>query len=228
MRVPEYILMSCLLFTTTLYAMPPEPSVAVVSKVILDVQHKELDRDWEKARRGETLASGDRVKTGEKSIAVVKFKDNSLVRVRELSVLTVTGETRSTSFSKSVNVEKGVVGFNIHKQKSDEEFRFTSPTSVASIRGTGGQFTAGEMSDTLVVVEGTVHLTNKVSSQSVDVLAGFTGVSNPDGSIVTRPSTTEERQAATQASRTSEQENKLELEFRDGKGTRKQLKIDYK
>ena len=158
----------------------------------------------------------------------MKFKDNSLVRVRELSVLTVTGETRSTSFSKSVNVEKGVVGFNIHKQKSDEEFRFTSPTSVASIRGTGGQFTAREMSDTLVVVEGTVHLTNKVSSQSVEVLAGFTGISNPDGTIETRPSTIEERQTATQASRTSEQENKLELEFRDGKGTRKQLKIDYK
>ena len=54
----------------------PNSSVAVVSKVILDVQHKEIDKSWEQARRGETLASGDRVKTGEKSIAVVKFKDN--------------------------------------------------------------------------------------------------------------------------------------------------------
>lgn len=226
----RHILILCLLFSlpSGLHALPPNASVAIVSKVILDVQHKEMNRDWEKAQRGETLASGDRVKTGEKSIAIVKFKDNSLVRVRERSELTVIGENKNSSFSKSVNVEKGVVGFNIQKQKADEEFRFTSPTSVASIRGTGGQFVANQISDTLVVVEGAVHFTNKVSSQSVDVLAGFTGISNPDGSIETRPSTAEERQAATQASSTTGRENTLELEFRDGQGTKKQLKIEYK
>ncbi len=230
MSTTRYFLTICFLFSlpSALHALSPNASVAVVSKVILDVQHKELNREWEKAQRGETLASGDRVKTGEKSIAVVKFKDNSLVRVRERSELTVTGESKNASFSKSVNVEKGVVGFNIQKQKADEEFRFTSPTSVASIRGTGGQFAADALSDTLVVIEGAVRFTNKISSQSVDVLAGFTGISNPDGSIETRPSTAEERKAATQVSSTSERENTLELEFRDGQGTRKQLKIEYK
>jgi len=206
---------------------PANASIALVSKVVLDVKRKELEKDWEIAKRGETLSSGDRVRTGEKSIAIIKFKDNSLVRVRERSELTVTGETRGSSFSKNVNIEGGVVGFNIRKQKKDEEFRFTSPTSVASIRGTGGLFRAHESADTLTVVEGSVLLTNNISTNSVLVRAGFTGISNPDGTIQTRPATNEELAAAQNASSLSEQDNKLEIELRDNQGDRKELKIDF-
>ncbi len=207
---------------------PQRSSVALVSRVILDVSRKEAEKDWAAAKRGETLSTGDRVKTGEKSLAIIKFKDNSLVRVRERSELTVTGEVNARAFSKSVNVEKGVVGFNIKKQNADEEFRFTSPTSVASIRGTGGQFTSQALADTLTVIEGLVRLTNKRSSQFVDVQAGYTGISNPDGTVETRPATPAEQQSALEASRTTEQENRLEFEFRDGQGNRRLLKIDYR
>jgi len=205
-----------------------QSSVALVSRVVLDVTKKQADKEWQKAARGETLTTGDRVKTGEKSLALIKFKDNSLVRVRERSELTVAGEMDGSAFSKSVNVEKGVVGFNIRRQQPDEEFRFTSPTSVASIRGTGGQFSASGTSDTLIVVEGVVRLTNKFSSQYVDVQAGFTGISKVDGTVETRPSSPEERQTAIESSRLSEQDNRLEFEFQDGQGNRKQLRIDYR
>ena len=207
---------------------PAESSVALVSKVVLDVTRKEVTKDWQIAKRGETLSSGDRVKTGEKSVAVIKFKDNSLVRVRERSELTVTGTTQGSSFSKSVNVQSGVVGFNIRKQQPDEVFRFASPTSVASIRGTGGQFTSHDLFDTLTVVEGAVLMTNSKSSDSVVVQAGFTGLSNPDGTISSRPATPEELTAAQNASRLSDQENRLEIELRDNQGNRKELKIDIK
>ncbi len=203
-------------------------SVGLVSKVVLDVTKKDLDRDWQKAERGEMLSSGDRVKTGEKSLAVIKFKDNSLVRVRERSELTVTGAVSGAAFSKSVNVDNGGVGFNIRKQQADEEFRFTSPTSVASIRGTGGLFTSASQSDTLIVTDGLVNFLNKISSESVDVPAGFTGISNSDGSIVRRVSTADEHRIALEAARASDQDNRLEFEFRDRQGERKQLKIDYK
>jgi len=209
-------------------ANPPEASVALVSKVVLDVTRKEATKDWQIAKRGETLASGDMVKTGEKSVAVIKFKDNSLVRLRERSELTVTGTTQGPSFSKSLNVVGGVIGFNIRKQQPDEIFRFASPTSVASIRGTGGQFTSHNLFDTLTVIEGAVLLTNKKSSDSVVVEAGFTGLSNPDGTISTRPATPEELAAAQNASRLSDQENRLEIELRDNQGNRKELKIEIR
>jgi len=207
-------------------ALPPAASsVALISKVVLDVSRKEEGKDWQNAKKGETLASGDKVKTGMKSVAIIKFKDNSLVRVRELTELTVTGSMNGTAFSKSVEMKSGVVGFNIKKQQAGEEFRFSSPTSVASIRGTGGSFTLG---DTLVVIEGVIEFKNTISSRVVNVEAGFTGISNPDGTITTRPSTPGEKAAAEEAARASEQDNRLEFDLRDGRGNSKQLKIDYK
>lgn len=203
------------------------PSVGLVSKVVLDVTRKEPDQEWVKALRGVPLASGDRVKTGERSLAVIKFKDNSLVRVRERSELAVTGDILNRAFSKDVRIDKGAVGFTIQKQRPDEEFRFTSPTSVASIRGTGGAFIRGT-EDTLVVTEGSVLFTNRISNRSVLVEAGFTGISSENGLIITRPSTAAEREAALDAQRAGEQENRLEFEMRDRQGEPKRLRIDYR
>ena len=149
--------------------------VGLLSKVVLDVARREASTDWQMARRGDILSSGDKVKTGEKSVAVIKFRDRSLVRVRERSELTVNETTSGSCVSRSVNLEKGSVGFKLEKQGSDEEFRFTSPTSVASIRGTEGQFVSGLDSDTLTIIEGVVLLTNARSFEAVEVQAG-----NPD------------------------------------------------
>ena len=209
-------------------AVAAEPSIALVSKVIFDVKRKEVSRDWVIAKRGETLASGDMVRTGEKSIAVVKFKDNSLVRVREKSEITVTGTTNGSAFSKSIDLIRGTMGFEVKKQMTGEEFRFSSPTSVASVRGTGGRFISQDGGDTLTVIDGRVRFRNKVSQRELDVDAGFTAISHRNGDIAVRPSTPEERAGAENALRDAEQENRLELEFRDSQGNRKQLKIDFK
>ena len=53
------------------------------------------------------------VRTGEGALAIIKFKDNSLVRLRERSELTVTGTQTGNTMSKSVEVQTGVVGFNV-------------------------------------------------------------------------------------------------------------------
>jgi hypothetical protein len=209
--------------------MPTEPSIAIVSKAIADVTKKDPKaKDWKKAKLGETLGSGDRIRTGERSIAIIKFKDNSLVRVRQRSELTVTGKMKGNTFSKAVNVDNGSVGFNVAKQAPEEEFRFTSPTSVASIRGTGGQFIMSLSGDTVTVLEGLVTLQNKPSSKSVEVGAGFTGLSNPDGTLFSRLATSDEKRSAEEAMKTGDQPMKLELDLRDGQGKTKSLRIDFK
>ena len=142
--------------------------------------------------------------------------------------MTVTGSMNGSAFSKSVEMKSGVVGFNIKKQQTGEEFRFSSPTSVASIRGTGGSFSTAEAADTLIVTEGTIVFTNSSSSLSVNVAAGSTGISKPDGTIVTRPSTPEEKAAAEQAARPTDQDNRLEFDLRDGRGNSRRLRIDFK
>ncbi len=183
------------------HSLQMQPAVAVVCKVVREVSYREAFKDWQIARRGATLSSGDRIRTGENSVAVVKFKDRSLVLVRERSILTITGTTNGSLFTKSVDVENGAAGFNINKQRSNEEFRFSSPTSVASIRGTGGQFVASALSDTLTLIEGEVVLTNLRSYRSVNVQAGYTGISHSDGRIFVRIASPEELSRASSAAR---------------------------
>ena len=207
---------------------PPETTIALVSKVILDVTRKEVGKDWAPAKRGATLVSGERLKTGEKSFAVIKFKDNSMLRVREKSEVLLSGVVQGSSFSKGGELERGIIGFNIKKQQAGEEFRFSSPTSVASIRGTSGQFGSADSIDTLIVLEGLVRLTNKISSQSADVKDGHTGISSPDGILQVRISTPEEKLAAQLASRNGEQNNKLDIELNDGSGNKKNIEIEFK
>jgi hypothetical protein len=79
-----------------------------------------------------------------------------------------------------------------------------------------------------VVIEGAIEFKNTISSIVVNVLAGFTGISNPDGTITTRPSTPEEKAAAEEAARAGEQDNRLEFDLQDGRGNSKRLRIDYK
>jgi hypothetical protein len=227
-RIAPLALSIALLGQSTPALPPVANSVALISKVVLDVSRREVGKDWQSAKKGETLGSGDKVKTGAKSIAIVKFKDNSLVRVRELTELTVTGAMSGSAFSKAVEMKSGVVGFNIKKQQTGEEFRFSSPTSVASIRGTGGSLSSFANADTLIVTAGLVEFSNNISSTKVDVPAGYTGISKPDGTITTRPSTPEERAAAEEAARVSEQDSRLEFDLRDGRGNSKRLKIDFK
>ncbi len=212
----------------TCLAGSPSTTVGLISKVIADVAKKqEAGQDWQKARRGESLTNGDRIRTGEKSMAIIKFMDNSLVRVREQTEVTVTGAMNGSNFQKSVDIRTGVIGFTVQKQHAGEQFKFTSPTSVASIRGTGGSVNSTGSGDTLTVLEGIVSFQNRGSNQSTDVQAGFTGISLPDGSITSRPSTDDERRRAENSLR-GETQKTLEFDLRDSQGRPKRLKIEYK
>src|SRR5260221_12357682 len=153
-------------------------TVALITKIVQDVARKSPPEDWMKATKGDPLISGNQVKTGSRSLAIVKFIDNSIIRVREHSELTITGQSITQgSMSKSVQLNAGGFGFEVKKQKQNEQFRLTSPTSVASIRGTKGKMSGGQGNDTLVVTEGLVNFKNNTSGNDVDVAAGFIGFS---------------------------------------------------
>jgi hypothetical protein len=221
------LVLACFCLPFVAAAAPPDGPIGLLSKVILDVTWKQRSKDWDKATRGQTLGTGDMVRTGPRSLAIIKFKDNSLVHLREKSELTVTGTTTGGSFSKSVEIQTGVVGFNVAKQRAGEEFRFTSPTSVASIRGTAGAFNATQNADTLIVTEGTIRFSNRSSSRILDIVAGFTGISGSDGTVQSRPSTEREKRLAAEALMDG-QGKKLELDLRNPQGKQSRLKIEYK
>ena len=129
-------------------------------------------------------------------------------------------------FTKFIRLWKGGFGFEFRK-KPDEQFRLTSPTAVASIRGTRGMLSGGAGSDTLIITEGTVRFANNVSNREIDVAAGNIGVSSQDGSISSRRATTKELAEADRLA-TGGTLNELKLELRDKQGNKKELKLKYK
>ncbi len=209
-------------------AAPSGVIAAFFAKIIPVVDYKSGPGDWVAAKKGGVLSAGDQVRTGEGALAIIKFNDKSIVKVREKSELLITGEVDENTVLKEIGMQKGVIGFIIGKQNSNEEFRFTSPTSVAAIRGTGGAFIVGTSSDTLVVTEGLIRFTNTISNESGDVAAGFTGISKSDGTLEVRASTQAETAAAQAMVNAGESENSIEFELQDGQGNKKKLKIDYR
>lgn len=201
-------------------------TIAFVNKVIKDVTKRSGQSDWTGATKGEILLSGDQVRTGQKSLALIKFLDNSIVHVRELSLLTLSSDPVNGTQAKTVQLSGGSVGFNVQKQQN-QLFRLTSPTSVASIRGTKGKWSGGAGQDTLVITEGLVNLRNTVADTSVDVPSGFVGFSNRDGSLSLRRATAQELADANNAA-AGGTTNELNLELKDSKGNKKELKIRFK
>lgn len=212
-------------------AVSGEGSVALAVKVIQDVSRKTTEIDWTKAKKGDVVYSGDQLRTGERSIAIVKFKDNSMLRVRENSELKLFGEMKEGKFSKTVHVDRGQFSFDIEKQQQNEQFTFTSPTSVASIRGTQGYMQSAEGQDVVTVIEGLITLMNTFSNNSVNVGTGQTGFSNRDGSVDVRPATPEEQNRAEdeiRAGRGSGAEKTLEIELQDPEGRKSLMRIRYR
>lgn len=206
-----------------------DKTIALAIKVIREVDHKNSKIDWTKTKKGDILYSGDDLRTGEKSIAIVKFKDNSMLRVREQSELKVYGETREGTFAKTVNVARGEFSFDIQKQEN-EKFIFSSPTSVAAIRGTEGTLSVGDGTDTLTVIEGSINFLNLVTNTSVNVDSGQTGISNNDGTISVRQATDEETSNAQNQLHSAQglgQEKQIEIELKDRDNNKKKVRIRY-
>ena len=205
---------------------PSATPIAIIMKVVPEVTKKIGPAYWSKALASDQLQGGDQVRTAQKALAILKFMDKSIVRVREQSLVTVTGDGSGQKFTKVVDLKSATVGFEIRKQ-TNEQFRFTSPTSVASIRGTKGKLTDRDNYDTLIVVEGLINLKNSVSSKDIDIPAGYIGFSGPDGSLSSRLATDAELADASGAA-TGNGEKNLNLEMHDSKGNKKTLKIKIK
>jgi hypothetical protein len=86
-------------------------------------------------KRGTRLTNGDKIVTGKKGSVALKFLDDaSLVRIRPNSTCTINTEKSARTVAKNIFVEVGTIFSRVTKQKS--AFRVSTPTSVASVKGT--------------------------------------------------------------------------------------------
>ena len=113
---------------------------------------------WKPASVGQSLAVGDKVKTGEDSRAAVRMTDLSVLRIDELTTIEITPPS-STSDKPGLNVKDGATYF-FSREKS-REMRIETPAANGAMRGT--EFVvrvAANGSTTVTMLDGEVELSN--------------------------------------------------------------------
>jgi hypothetical protein len=156
---------------------------AYIVKVIRDVNMKSPTTGWQKAIPLSKLKSGYEVQTDKGSLAMILFTDQSKLILREKSIVTIKGEVQGKEIlSRSVHMDRGNMIFNVKKAET-EQFRFSSPISVASIRGTEGGYNTGGNADFFTISHGLAEFTNSISGRSANVSTGNTAIADSSGGM---------------------------------------------
>jgi hypothetical protein len=173
-----------------------------------------------KLKRGFRLEHTDKLKTGKKSYAAVRFIDDaSLLRIRSNSTCVIRGKKEKNKVLKNIYLEAGVILARVTKQKG--KFEISTPTSVASVKGTewiveqqidGGTFYYG--------LSGVVEVTNEEGTALVH--EGETGYVAPGAAPIVRK--TKEGEVP-QFDEFSENEDFFEFEFENAEGQKKLLEF---
>lgn len=143
-----------------------DKSVGVVTKTVNFVEIKNGDK-WIALQTGKLIYPEDEIRTGVKSLALLKLSDNTMLTVRENSSLTFANISGSTQ----IQIAAGTVNFDGSKSVSDG-FKISTPTITASVRGFTGQVIITPNSVKLVSESGSVTIENPREIPLTQLLPG--------------------------------------------------------
>lgn len=206
------VLVASVLFTSPAWKSPQDGGdiQAIVVKVVNTVDKNVPARGWSKAVPLDRLRSGYEVRTQDKSYALIRFADETKLLVRQKSIVEIRGRVEGRRIvDRNVHTTRGRVAFDVKKSER-EQFRFSSPISVASIRGTLGSYLADSDSlNKLIINRGLASFTSLISNQTMDVGSNQTGVTDNQGNLFVRQSTDEEQEEG-EGNEPGEDETKME------------------
>ena len=215
------VIVLILLFLVLAFCQDP---VAVVLKDKGEVSLLRKDETKSRqVRKGTVLFDGDKISTQEVSFCAIKFiDDGSLLRIKEKSTCIIEGKREEEHINKNIIVEIGTFFTSLFKPRGT--FTVTTPTSVASVKGT--QWWTLQLSDgrTLYIgLEGLIDLSN--SAGRVLLRAGQTAVYT-SASELPEIRLTQSGEVPT-LQEDLEGIKSLEIEFMDADGQTKRMRIDY-
>lgn len=223
----KFTLISIIFAGTFLLSQPPS-SVAVLTKVKgnVQIQKSNSNSEFSLVKAGQLLNHKDIIKTSANAFAVLIYLDDkSMVKLRGNTNLEIQGERIGKSLKKNLEITGGTVRAIVSEQRRGE-FSISSPTSVASVKGTDLWFQSdnGE-GDSIFCLEGIVQLINNSSGQIVDLLMNQTGVSTPDGNLSV--SATVAADIPIDEDDSGQEPKEFRIRFKDSDGTEKVLIIKY-
>ncbi|UCF64121.1 MAG: FecR domain-containing protein [bacterium] len=207
------------LFLSAAFAADP---VAVIlrDRGKVDIFRKDVVTSQD-ARKGMVLYDGDKIITGASSICMIKYTDDkSLLRIKANSSCVIEGTKEAEKVDKNIVVQFGTFFVDLFRPKG--KFTVTTPTSVASVKGTKW-WVIQESPTKYIVVEGMIDCENKAGKFLVK--AGQTAIFTSDSEAPLIALTKEEEIPALEDEVGDRQS--LEIEFKDADGKTKKMIIDY-
>lgn len=213
-------LISSILFSSSKVA------IAIKTKGDVSVIYKGLNSE-QVLKPGSPLSNQDKIKTGKNGyIALMYLDDKTVVKMLEDSDLTIMGDRSGNKINKSLDIKYGRVAANVKPQKG-KEFRISTPTSVASVKGTEFAIQSDPSSgDSFTLIEGLIEVTNSVTGESTQVQEGETAISTPDGSLDVAETTSDDLEGFEEASMESPTQE-LRFEVEDENGNIKEILIKF-
>ncbi|MEE9465430.1 MAG: FecR domain-containing protein [Candidatus Neomarinimicrobiota bacterium] len=162
--------------------------IAFTTKVSGGVTLTTMQNQTAPLKRGTALNAGEEITVGADGMAVIMFiDDKSILRIQKNTTLTVGGETfgsgSNRAIAKQIDMQFGKLRAQISDQRRGE-FQITTPTSVASVKGTDFWTTSDPVfGDIFLGVEGQIEVENLISGEVIAVGGGQVGASSTDGSI---------------------------------------------
>lgn len=175
-----------LLFTAAILSSCTPKSVPVKTAIISFIGTVEITRGAEAARPvvlGEELKQGDIIKTGQASFLVFNIGETATARIQADTSVTLSNITDMANID--INLTKGGVLNKVNKLAKGGTYKISTPTVVASVRGTVFSANVDEGTNTVAVKNGTVDVTLKEKNESLSLKDGKTAVIKE--TIVERP-----------------------------------------
>ena len=222
MKMLKFTLM--LLLAATFMGDLAAQNIAVIIKIRGDVfVTPDQSTRSERARKGQVLKSGDKLETAASSSCAIKFLDDkSLLRLKEKSTCIIEGKKKDDAIEKNIFAQVGSFFASLFEPKG--KFQVTTPTSVASVKGTEFWVLQSGQNGTTkyITTEGTVEVEN--SAGKVLVKEGQTAIVQ---SRSRRPEVrlTNSGEIPTDENRGAESKT-LDVEFEDANGEKRVLRIE--
>ena len=222
----QKLLLNSIIVAGSILFSQPSTSVAVLTKVKGNVQVQKSNSEFSLVKAGQLLNHKDLIKTSANAFAVLIYLDDkSMVKLRGNTNLEIQGERIGKSLKKNLEITGGTVRAIVSEQRRGE-FSISSPTSVASVKGTDLWFQSDdEEGDSIFCLEGIVQLINNSSGEIVDLLMNQTGVSTTDGGVSV--STTVAADIPIDEDDSGKEPKEFRIRFKDSDGAEKVLIIKY-
>jgi len=143
--------------------------------------------------KGLGLYGDDRIRTGDNGFSIYRYLDDaSSIKILKNSDIRIEGRIKSRSIVKNVEINNGVLNFDIDDQ-ADEYFTIVTPTSVATVKGTEFWLICnGPEGDKFFGVEGEVEIKNIESGRIVLLIEDSQVISTSNGTISSQNMTSQE------------------------------------